>query len=421
MQTVKLIFLWCLAVGFVRGADLPPLVLPEGVGVNIHFTRGHERDLDMIAAAGFKFVRMDFVWSIIETKKGQYDWSAYEELTANLDKRGMRALYILDYSNPLYEETVVSRNPIDGKEQKDVASPQHPESVSAFARWAGAAAKRFAGRRIVWEIWNEPNITFWKPKPDVRQYITLALATARAVREADPDASIIGPATSEVPVKFLEELFAAGALDHFDAVSVHPYRPYSKGPETAADDYAKLRALIEKHAPPAKKGMPIISGEWGYSTFTGKGVTLDTQAAFLVRQQLVNLHSGTPISIWYDWKNDGPDHAEREHNFGTVTHELQPKPAYTAAWTLTRQLSGFRIDRRLATASSEDWILLFTDGKQQKLAAWTTVESHPVAIKELNYASATTVTGDGQTAESRFSDGSLSLTLTTLPHYVTLK
>ncbi len=37
-------------------AQLPEPVLPQGVGVNIHFVTGHERDLDMIAAAGFKFI-----------------------------------------------------------------------------------------------------------------------------------------------------------------------------------------------------------------------------------------------------------------------------------------------------------------------------------------------------------------------------
>ena len=46
-----------------RGAEIPPPVLPAGVGVNIHFVTGHEKDLDMIAAAGFKFIRMDFHWS----------------------------------------------------------------------------------------------------------------------------------------------------------------------------------------------------------------------------------------------------------------------------------------------------------------------------------------------------------------------
>ncbi|MGZ8899813.1 MAG: cellulase family glycosylhydrolase, partial [Limisphaerales bacterium] len=175
------------------GSELPELRIPENVGVNIHFTRGHHRDLDLIAAAGIKVVRMDFFWAGIEQKKGEYDWSAYDELTDNLEKRGLRPYYILDYSNALYEERVISRNPVSGKEQKDVASPQHAESVAAFARWAGEAAKRYKGRRIIWEIWNEPNISFWKPKPDVQQYITLALATCRSVRDADPEALIVGP------------------------------------------------------------------------------------------------------------------------------------------------------------------------------------------------------------------------------------
>src|SRR5437016_7858018 len=87
--------------GLGRAAELPEPVLPAGVGVNIHFTTGHEKDLDLIAAAGFRFIRMDFGWGGVERKKGEYDWSAYDGLTANLDKRGLRAIYILDYSNSL--------------------------------------------------------------------------------------------------------------------------------------------------------------------------------------------------------------------------------------------------------------------------------------------------------------------------------
>ena len=233
------------AAGFlalqVLAADLPPPVLPAGVGVNIHFNRGHEADLDLIAAAGIKVVRMDLGWAGIERQKGRYDWSAYDELTANLEKRGLQPLYILDYSNPLYEETVLSRNPVTGQEQRDTASPQRPESVAAFARWAAAAAERYRGRRVIWEIWNEPNISFWKPKPDVAQYNTLALATCRAIRAADPAATLIGPATSEIPLQFLEDHFACGILEYLDGVSVHPYRNYAKPPETAAAEYLARR------------------------------------------------------------------------------------------------------------------------------------------------------------------------------------
>lgn len=376
LQSFVIFAFSCLSL---TAAGLPDLTIPQGVGVNIHFVRGHERDLDLVAAAGIKFIRMDFAWGGIERQKGAYDWTGYEELTANLEKRGLRALYILDYSNSLYEETVVSKNPLTGKEQRDTASPQHPESVAAYAKWAAAAANHFAGRNIIWEIWNEPNISFWKPKPDVQQYNTLFLAAVKAMRQADPNCTIIGPATSEVPVPFLEALFAAGALEYLDAVSIHPYRNYKKGPETAAEDYEKLRALIEKYAPANKKTLPIVSGEWGYSTFT-KGITLEKQAQFVARQQLANLLHRIPISIWYDWKNDGENPDEREENFGIVTYNLEPKPAYTALQTLTRELSGFQLEKRLSAGNPDDYILLFKNKSARKLAAWTTGSPHKASV-----------------------------------------
>src|ERR1039458_8152580 len=116
-----------------NAAELPDRVLPAGVGVNIHFARGHERDLDLIAAAGFKFTRMDFSWGGIEREKGIYDWSAYDELTANLDRRGLRAYYIFDYSNPLYEESMVAPEAFSGHVKKVLTSPQHPESDAYFS------------------------------------------------------------------------------------------------------------------------------------------------------------------------------------------------------------------------------------------------------------------------------------------------
>jgi hypothetical protein len=246
----------------VANAQVPESVLPNGVGVNIHFTTGHERDIDLIADAGFKFIRMDFHWTGIEREKGFYDWSAYDELTANLGKRGLRALYILDYSNPLYEEVVVSPHPIGGKPWKTAASPRHPESTAAFAKWAAAGARHFGGRKIIWEIWNEPNGHFWSPKPDAQQYAALALAPARAIHEVDPTATVVGPANSIFLWEFLEMLFKAGVLEHFAAVTVHPYRNKARPPETADADYARLREMIDRYAPPSRKGkISILSGE----------------------------------------------------------------------------------------------------------------------------------------------------------------
>jgi len=400
-------------------AQIPPLIFPEGVGVNIHFTRGHEKDLDMIADAGFRFIRMDFGWSSIERKKGEYDWSAYEELTANLEKRGLGAIYILDYSNPLYEETYEVTE--GGNVRKELRAPQKPESIAAFARWAGAAASHFKGKKIIWEIWNEPNIFFWRPKPDVHQYIALAKATIKEIRKADPNAKIIAPASSEFPWGFLEEMFKAGLIEELDAISVHPYR--SRPPETVVADYQKLRAMVEKYASPAKKNIPIISGEWGYATHN-KGIPLELQAAYIVRQQLINLMSGVPLSIWYDWKNDGNDPNYNEHNFGTVTQDLQPKPAYIAIKTATSELKNCRFIRRLPLGNNDVYVLLFNDAAgNQKLAAWTMGNPESVKLK-LGINSADNIkitTWDGGDLKPELANGELKLNLTKNPLFISLK
>jgi hypothetical protein len=415
--------LLCLLPLALPAAGLPDLILPQGVGVNIHFTRGHEPDLDLIAAAGFKVARMDFSWSGTERQKGQYDWSAYDELTAHLEKRGLRPYYILDYSNPVFEETITSKDPVTGQERQDTASPQHPKSVMAFARWAAVAAQHFKGRGVIWEIWNEPNIGFWKPKPDVQQYLALAQATCRAMRIVDSNALIVAPATSEFPWPFLEDCFKGGLLEQIDAVSVHPYRDYRKGPETVAVDYRRLRELIARHAvTDAKRQIPILSGEWGYSSHA-KGVSPETQAAFLARQQLVNLLEGVPVSIWYDWKNDGTNLDEREENFGTVTDTLQPKPAYLALQTLTRELAGYRIEKRSATLSPDDFVLVLSHAKAgQKLAAWTNGKPHPIAVKIAPGATAQVrvVNSQGQADRVQVQSGRLDLELRESPSYVTL-
>src|SRR5712692_3711825 len=73
---------------------------PEGLGVNIHFTDPQPGEIKMIADAGFRWVRMDFIWRATEKTRGQYDFSAYDRLMSALDEFKIRALFILDYTNP---------------------------------------------------------------------------------------------------------------------------------------------------------------------------------------------------------------------------------------------------------------------------------------------------------------------------------
>jgi len=347
-----LLVVMIMSATLAGAAGLPGPAVPDGLGVNIHFTGAPARDLDLLQAGGFRFIRMDFPWAGVEKEKGKYDFAPYDALTAGLEQRGMRALYILDYGNPLYEA---------GNSVQTEAGRQ------AFARFAAAAAEHFRGRGIVWELWNEPNIKpFWTPEPDVNQYMALAKVVFPAIRAADPQAICIGPGTSGLPREFLGECFRQGLLDLVDAVSVHPYR--NQPPETAARDILALRALIGRYAP-ARADVPIISGEWGYSSVWDK-YDPARQGRYLSREFLTNLSLGIPLSIWYDWHDDGPDPKESEHHFGTVTLDYQPKPAYLAMQELVRNLGGLRFVRRLQSAA-EDYLLLFSDGRRHVLATWT--------------------------------------------------
>ncbi|MDG3006930.1 cellulase family glycosylhydrolase [Paludisphaera mucosa] len=355
-----------LLAGTLRAKDgLPPPVVPEGFGVNIHFTDPAAGEMERFAEGGFKWVRMDFHWEGVEREPGKYDFSAYDRLVGHLDKVGARAYFIFDYGHRRYDEGL---------------SPHTPEGRAAFAAFAKAGAAHFKGRKVIWEIWNEPNISFWKPQPNADDYAKLANETARAVHAGDPDAFIMAPASSAFPWDFFETLFASGILEHIDAVSVHPYR--ESHPETAAEDYGRLRSMIARYASPGRRMLPIVSGEWGYST-AEKRFSEDEQARYIVREYLSNLANGVNLSIFYDWKDDGPDPKENEHRFGTVHQDLSPKPSFLAAKRLMQTLRGYGYRHRLQGANSAEWKLLFqkkADGSAA-IVSWTTDANAPDAAR----------------------------------------
>lgn len=391
-------------------------------GVNVHFSTGHEKDLDMIAAAGFKFIRMDLMWQYTEHVRGIYSWTAYDELISNLEKRGLYAILILDTSNLLYEPSITYKDSISGKEYNRIAAPQHTESIDAFARWAAAAAEHFKSKKIIWEIWNEPNIdSFWGPKSDAVQYSVLANAACKAIKSSVPNAIIVAPGSAGIPMPFLEKFIDSGILKYIDAISVHPYR--DNEPETVEIQYKKLKDLINQNSQ-SKKTISVISGEWGYSTFVkGKGISLDKQAAYIVRMQLFNLISGIPISIWYDWKNDGINLEEKEHNFGIVMPDLSLKPAYTAIMTMNQQLKGFTIMSRIYTMNKKDYMLLFRNQKDNwKLVAWTTDNAHSVVIENKipNINSTTAMNIMGKMLKIKKNQEKLVLDLNEFPQYINI-
>lgn len=366
---------WLLLLVSVCGvgaAELPSAVVPAGLGVNVFFTSGGQRDLDMIQAAGGKYVRVDAYWHNIEKTKGRYDFSSLDRLYDDCAARGIRILLILCYGNRLYSDS----NVLYG------VSPESPAWRQGFANYAVAMAKHFKGKtnKPIYEFWNEPNNGFWPGGANVNQYMSVARQVLPAMRAADPNVTIIAPASSGIDFPFLTNCFQQGLLNLVDAVSVHPYTAANGTPETRVTDYTSLRNRINQHKP----GVPIISSEWGYAT-GAPGITPQAQANNLARMFLVNLSQGIPLSIWFDWNDLTKDQNDPNLTYGIATTELEPKPAYHAMQLLTKSLEGTSFTKRLPSPSSsspeQDWLLVFTSPNGRKtLAVWTTETPHTVNV-----------------------------------------
>ena len=335
------------------------------LGVNHHFTQQTEQDawdIRTTATAGFRIIRYDMTWEQVERVKGDYDFTPFDRLVTQMVAKGIRPLFILDYGNSLYGERAMRTE----------------ESRAAFARFAGAAAKRYQGKGVSWEIWNEPNTDrFWLPVSNPYEYMKLVIDAVTEMRWEDPDAYIIGPGVAGMDFPYLETLIKVGLLRYVDAVSIHPYR--REAPETILPEYERLKQLIQQKQPQGKQ-IPIVVSELGYSAAAFRGDE-QLQARYLSRMFLINTFAGVDFTIWYDFRNDGPDPREGEHNFGLLRQDGTPKATINAAQEMSRQLGG-RIFARRLTSRPNDFLLEFMDGKSKScVVAWTTGKAHATKVE----------------------------------------
>jgi len=379
-------------------SGLPSFVIPDCLGVNIHFMGTETRQVNQIASGGFRFIRMDFSWVHIEKKKGEYDFKPYDELVDSLAARGIRPLFILDYANPLYDNDM---------------APHTDEGRAAFVAFAKAGVIHFKGRGVLWELWNEPNGGFWRPQANVEDYVKLAKLVYPAIKQADPDCLLLAPALAGWDYGYIENAFKLGLLNYTDAVSLHAYG--APKPDDAAIYYSKIRSLIRKYAPTGRE-YPIISGEWGYSCFS-KGISAERQGEYIIRSFLTNIMSGCRLSIWYDWHDDGPNPDENEHHFGTVDLNYNEKPAYIAMRTLSTELNGYAFSKRLWVDADDDYLALFGKDGDYRMAVWTTGEPHTVSVP-LDVASADIVSLTGERKHVDVKNGKLNVNLSGAVQYI---
>ncbi|MEV4539037.1 hypothetical protein AB0J82_35220 [Asanoa sp. NPDC049518] len=287
----------------------------------------------LLGEAGLGFARDEAYWSEVEKTKGVYAFPVrVDNAVVALRANDVDSLQILDYGNALYHQG---------------EAPATDAGRAGFAAYALASADHFGTAHAAYEVWNEWNIRDVDGPAGAtpQNYVALLTATAAKVKAAHPDAVITGPALAPMNdwQAWLDGFIAAGGLDHIDAFTTHPYN-FTAEPEVFEAHVAILR---QKFAAAGHADMPIWFTEHGwYTTANAPGVTPAVQARNLARTQLLALGDGIGRYTIYDFKDDGTNPADAEHNFGIIRNQADargayaPKPAFTAQGVLTRQTAG---------------------------------------------------------------------------------
>jgi hypothetical protein len=291
------------------------------------------RDLDAMAATGAKWFRVGLQWSNIEPSPGAYRWSGPDRLVRLAVERGLQPIVMVAYTPRWARDATCSTSQF---------CP--PATPSTYASFVAAAAVRYAAAGVkVWEIWNEPNTAdFWKPGPDATAYTALLEAAAGAIRGVDPGATIVtgglaprakDTASGARPSTFLRQLYAAGAGSSFDGFGMHPYAwPVAPSYPASWNAFFTLSSLYRTMVANGDGAKKIWMTEFGYSTGTWSQASTEAEQAAYLTEAYTSLSSARwagPL-LWFNYRDRGPDPADREQNFGLVTVTGQAKPALHA-------------------------------------------------------------------------------------------
>jgi hypothetical protein len=311
-------------------------------GVNSHIaTRFGNHSLlpyaaDVVASTGAGWVREDFHWFFVEPQPGQYQWELYDHTISLLAARGVNIIGVLGHP-PGWA------TPEPGDAPAEISFYAH--DPRRFAHFAAAAAQRYRGVVVHWEIWNA---LFWKPAPDPLAYAQLLSETYSAISTVAPEDNILLGGINPFDTTFLRTIAEVGAWWAFDIINIHPY--VGPGPPEASGGIAQAVENVRAIANWAG-AKPIWATEYGWdalpSTENPLGMSEEDQANYLVRGALLLNAAGAERVLWYSLKDEihsGYGLLRFASGYDDLT---SVRPAFSAFATLSRQLAGARFERLL--------------------------------------------------------------------------
>ena len=259
-------------------------------------------------------------WRQIETRPGVYDFTRLDAAVRTARGNGASVLLVLGQTPKFHAK----RPALPGYNGPGATSMP---SISSWRNYVATVVRRYQGRGLDYQIWNEANISgFWGGTP--RQMATLTKVAAKAIRKNDPAADVVSPAlatrlTSQR--RWLRDFYALRTGGRpvgnwLDVVSLQLYPLPKEGPEASMKLLAASRTMLGD----LDVDKPIWNTEINYGLQTGGGgaardISRAKQAAFVARTYVLNAANGVKRVFWYSWDLQNLANTELSFSSGTPT------------------------------------------------------------------------------------------------------
>ena len=362
---------------FARVHDNSGITANSDIGVSSHVLqwtpeKSEAEYTEMFTAykqLGFKWLRVDVMWSEVEAEAGVYALpSIYENVLGYAMDCGLEPIVILNgYNNALYSSATAA------------------EKSAAYAAFASYVASESGA--TYFEILNESNLSL-----AASVYAQIVKDAAAAIKTAKPAAKVIAGNVSGHGGGYLEAMYTADAtvLNDVDIWAVHPYAYQSASSNyeginiSTYDSY--FNTLKTNYLTP--NNVELWAGEFGYPVCDAlNGVTATQSADYTVRAYLSMNKNGIYHVNQYTVDGNSLNYYT-ENNFGIL--QTENKETSVAMNNYVRVMDGFTLDSVVSNGTNGLYVNKYTNEYNDELyAVWSTsgAQNYNVTVPSDDYSS----------------------------------
>ena len=330
----------------------------------------YRRDLRAVkAVTSIRYVRFhaildDEVGVYNEDADGRadYNWSYVDQIYDGLLANGVR---------PFVELSFMPSKLARSQQPHAFWYKPLPSAPTSYDKWeelvyrfTSHLVERYGAREVeqwFFEVWNEPNIDFWTGRPAQATYFELYDHAARAIRRAEANLRVGGPATAQAA--WVDAMIAHAAQAHvpLDFVSTHVYANDTADDVFGTHENISRRDLVGRavrrvYDQVKASAMPNLPIYWSEYNASYKNEVDVTDSAFMGPWLANNIRASdgfaTAMSYWTFsdvFEEQGVIKTPFYGGFGIIAEGGIPKASFNA-FALLHRLGETRLDSELEDA-----------------------------------------------------------------------